>query len=103
MTVERAAAAIAPLLGILDDMADLGDDLRTGQLNTLVPACARDDASVAGAMRELLAGDTIERLAGDAAACIERVHAIALAAGVPAVERHATVQWLRTRAWRWLS
>ena len=101
--VEGAAAAMAPLLSSLDDMADLSDDLRAGALNALAPACARDDASVEAAMRELLAGDMIEQRSAEAAACILRVHAIALAAGVSTERRRAITQWLRTRAWRWLS
>lgn len=99
--VERAAAAIAPILCTIDDMADLGDDLRRGQLNTLAPAC--DDGDVARAMREVLADDTVERHAADAAACFHRVHAVAIDAGVSVMHREALMQWLRTRAWRWLS
>jgi hypothetical protein len=103
-TVERAAAAIAPLFGLLDDLADLGDDLRAGQLNTLVPVPpAGGDEDVARAMRDLLAGDAVERHAAEAASCIGRVDAIARDTGVPAASREAVLQWLRTRAWRWLS
>lgn len=105
-TIERAAAALAPLLCIVDDLADLADDLRRGHLNTLAPAGAVhacDERAVERALHDVLADDTVERHAAEAAACIHRVHAVALGAGTPAVARDAILQWLRTRAWRWLS
>lgn len=101
--VQHAAAAIAPVFRIVDDVADLSDDLRTGQLNALAAAFTREGDDVEHTMREVLASDVVERDAAEAADCILRVDALARDAGASAATRRALSQWLRTRTWRWLS
>ena len=102
-TVERAADAIAPFFGVLDDLADLADDLRRGQLNAIAAQEVTSGSDVERALREVLAGDAIERHAAHAAACVLRVDDIARAGGTSPARRRATMQWLRVRAWQWLS
>ena len=101
--IESAAAAIAPMFGTLDDMADLSDDLRAGAVNTLASTSTHEDDAIEAAMRHVLAGDSVEVHAMAVAACIRHVHAVALDAGVRPAQLRAFMQWLRARAWQWLS
>jgi hypothetical protein len=106
--VGRAVSPISGIFGTIDDLADLSADLRTGDVNTLVAAAdlcdnARDDVSIARALRAVLATDVIEERSVEVA---DRVHDLARMlddANVDAAASAAALEWLRVTTWRWIA
>lgn len=99
--VWQAVLTVAPVFGIVDDIADITADLLTGHPNSLLATFDQcDTGGTADTLTALLASNVIEAECDKVRNHLGQLY---LLLGTSPDRRSAVMRWLRTALWRWLA